>query len=567
MKPNESSYYLALYDIMGIQNFIFSTNKLQENVGSSSIVENLLKKKDFEDKILKNVFSNFLPLDYRNTSDFDISEKKYDGILIYAAGGNALLLSKEKEKIIETTQELSKRVLSETGNLLSVAMATIPTDFTNFIKDYNKIELAIKNNKREKIKTMPLLGIAITKEEFSTGLPAQYCIRYENDLEYVSYPTILKRKVGQTDCYKKKYLDALGEIASNYEFPKEIDNLGQIRGQNYIAVIHIDGNDMGMRCKKLLQDISDYSNALILMNELSNKITDLFTTTTRETIRDLIVNLNNFNDRKIIDWDGTNLPIRPLILNGDDITFITHGKLGIGFAEAFFHNLKRLQKDKKEYFQIKGNPLNISASGGVLIINSKFPFFRAYEICKKLCRSAKTWGKAFEIEGNKNDMKLDEFKPTEKSWIDFHICHSTININLKEIRRHLYNIIGMDTPDPFNVYLNEKSYVIPQYNLLWRPWCINVSKESPEIVKKHDWSSLINLIDNLKNHEWSKNKLMKFKKSLLTSQENLEQFLLELPKNNLEIPEIFESNQMWRDFKTPYFDALDLLDYYYPIIE
>lgn len=570
MESIERDYYLVLYDIMGIQNFIFSTNKLQENLGSSSIVENILSRKKLK-KILSNIFRDILYLDDNSiqASSLEVNSLVNDGVLIYAAGGTALILSNSKIKIKKATKELSKRVLIETGNILSVAMASKPTDFTNYIEDYEEMEKLIEKNKREKIQTMPLLGIAITKEEFSTGLPAQYCIKYQDELEYISYPTILKRKSSQEDVYQTTYLDNYKDSINNrykYKFPKDIGELCQIPGQNDIALIHIDGNDMGRKRKLLLEDISEYSKALINMNELSNKITKLFKSTTKKTIENLIDKLDELNKGDIIKCKGKNLPLRPLILNGDDITFISHGKLGIGFAEAFIRNLQKIQMDEMNFYKLNNQPLNFSASAGVLIINTKFPFHRAYEICEELCRSAKTWGKAIEIKNKKQNSEEDKFIFTEGSWIDFHICHSTININLSETRRGRYNILGIDQPIPFEIEFNRKSYKIPQYNLLWRPWCVTINNKLQDVRENHDWSDLIQIILDFETQEWPRNKLMNFKKSLFSSKEKVEQFKLELPRNNLEIPEFLSKRKIWRDLKTPYFDALDLMDYYYKII-
>ena len=39
----EPQFTLAMYDVRGIQNYIFRTNKLKEIIGASSIVENIIQ--------------------------------------------------------------------------------------------------------------------------------------------------------------------------------------------------------------------------------------------------------------------------------------------------------------------------------------------------------------------------------------------------------------------------------------------------------------------------------------------------------------------------------------------
>ncbi|TXT67218.1 MAG: hypothetical protein BAJALOKI1v1_150017 [Promethearchaeota archaeon] len=580
----KNPHYLVLYDVMGIQNFIFSTNKLRDNLGSSTIVENILKE-DLKNNVINSY--DHLILDYKkydNPSDFKLDDIEKDPIVIYIAGGNALLFFKDKERIKETTKKLTQQLVLKTGNLLSIAMACKKINPNDFLGDYDEIDRLIEKNKREKIQSMPLLGIAITKEEFSTGLPAQYCIKYADkpDLEYVSYSTILKRKSSYETTYEKKYLEDNEYIKDRklkfkYKFPRNIDYLCQIEGQNDIAVIHIDGNDMGRKRKTFLEG-KNYSQSLLKMNELSQKITNLFVETTKKTIYNIIEKLPKLKKEEIIDCvrkekkkaiNKINLPIRPLILNGDDITFISHGKLGIGFAEAFLKNLKKIQNDveKKEDYQMDGKNLNFSGSAGVLIINTKFPFHRAYELSEALCKSAKTMGKAIEIKGKPGEAKKGNFIFTEGSWIDFHISHSTVNINLAETRNHRYNIIGKEVPDKLKVRYLRNQYEVTQYNLLWRPWCIPTTNGSFQFMNDHNWSDLLSLIERFKNkdNKWPKNKLIRFKKSFLETAERVDQFKLELERRELKIPEFSGSSNIWKDRKTPYFDALDLMDYYYQI--
>ncbi|TXT58923.1 MAG: hypothetical protein BAJALOKI2v1_280014 [Promethearchaeota archaeon] len=71
-----------------------------------------------------------------------------------------------------------------------------------------------------------------------------------------------------------------------------------------------------------------------------------------------------------------------------------------------------------------------------------------------------------------------------------------------------------------------------KYNLLRRPWYISTNGISNKLKNEKDWSNLITLIKDFEKHKWPNNKLMKFKISLLSNQENIAQFLLELPKND-----------------------------------
>ena len=41
-QTQEKKSFLAMYDVRGIQNYIFKTNKMQEIIGASRLVENII---------------------------------------------------------------------------------------------------------------------------------------------------------------------------------------------------------------------------------------------------------------------------------------------------------------------------------------------------------------------------------------------------------------------------------------------------------------------------------------------------------------------------------------------
>lgn len=575
MVLSENSKILTLYDVMKIQDFIFSTNKLRENLGSSFIVENVLK--NYLDESIRDNCKNYTHLDYKRVTKEELNTNigKYDAIIVYIAGGNALVLYSDNDILAKVNQAFSKQLLIETGGLLSIAVASVETNLDKFQNDRDKLELLIEKNKRERIQSMPLLGIGITKEELSTGLPAQYEVKIGERPEFFSYPTVLKWQQSDEDPYEKEYLK---DNRNKYKFPKRIDYLGQKSGENYIALIHIDGNDMGRTRKKVLKGTNNYAEALLALNEFSVEIMNLFKNTMRKTINELIFNIEEENLDDTIECkpdEGSdrrlNLPIRPLILNGDDITIISNGKLGINLAEHFLKNLYDAQKK----ITVNNNNIQISASAGVLIINSKFPFHRAYGFAEELCRSAKINGKILEIANRKiNGKNIDEkeFVFTEGCWLDFHITQSTLNINLDETRRNLYNVIGLKNPGSrIETEFGVTKLQTPLYNLIWRPWCVEsplFEKSNESHVHDYNWKDLKSIINHFIEKKWSRNKLIKLKKAMLASKELTDQFKIGLKRTDFTLPVFRGSDEIWReDQYTPYFDALEMMDFYVKLKE
>jgi hypothetical protein len=90
------------------------------------------------------------------------------------------------------------------------------------------------------------------------------------------------------------------------------------------------------------------------------------------------------------------LPVRPVLLGGDDLTFLCDGRIALDLAEAaldaFAREVPHLGR--------------ITACAGVAIVPAHTPFDRAYELAERLCASAK------RRRHEEND---------SGSWIDWHI--------------------------------------------------------------------------------------------------------------------------------------------------
>ena len=92
--------------------------------------------------------------------------------IVYIGGGNAFVAFREKEDATALTRAFSRRVLEETGGLLSVAVAHQETDAADFINDMKIVMQKLARRKFNLPHSMPLLGLAVTREGASDGFPA-----------------------------------------------------------------------------------------------------------------------------------------------------------------------------------------------------------------------------------------------------------------------------------------------------------------------------------------------------------------------------------------------------------
>ncbi|MGD2088564.1 MAG: hypothetical protein PVH61_20470 [Candidatus Aminicenantes bacterium] len=534
----------VLYDVTGIQDYIFSSVKLKENIGASIAVQNVL------DTFLKDSIKSVCP--YASTNwdkypEIKIREQDLDAEIVYIGGGNAMAIFKNEKLYKKVNRRLAKKILEETGEDIKVVSAGVDTNLADFKQDRRDLVKQLKENKFKRIHSSPLQGIAITREGETDGLPAQFCEKYNNRHEYISFPANKKREFE-----KKESFERIITLPKDLQYPKEFDDLGQKEGENHIAVVHIDGNNMGSK----LKEINSYED----MKAFSMKINQAYKQAMQDIIGKLIAACKDgdFFHRLILkdaDKGKYFLPLRVIVLNGDDVTFVTDGRIGIPLAEAFLNHING------KIIRLGDLEISLSACAGVAVIKSHFPFYRAYQLAEELCSSAKQKGKILaKINSNEHEEK------EIGNWLDFHIAYSGVTTDLNQLRKRLYNVPGMDKPKSFEFKeLGARSGTEQEcYNLLWRPWCI-----AGDCDPKYRWQQLKTqiLFPFQNTDEWPRSRLKKLRNESIKSKADIDVLLEEMKSRDRKLP-VFEGDyEYFREYdrQTPYFDGLELLDFYIDI--
>ena len=475
--------YDLYVDLRAIQRYIFSSNKLRDNLGASYLVSHIFD--DFKDE---------------NTG--------------FCGGGNLYRQCDNEIRAKEIVRDLS-RAIFETAPGLSFNAAIVKTkeneDFSSRIKRlHQKLEEEKQNH--QQITTLRSYGV---NAQCSSGpLSAQYRDPFEKD-KYISEVVYTKRiKLLKNDKENDKEDDTISDeysqyLSDDFKLTEEFLEISPLKGEDsHIAVVHIDGNGIGA-IFSTLKTLSDYQ-------EFSKKLNNDMQQALRETIKILEdkirkgewdYNYKTVNEENVLKYI---LPLRPIYIGGDDITFVCEGKLGIVLACTYIEQIKKILNDKE-----------ITFCAGIAIAKTNFPFFQTYKAAEALCRSAK----------NKR-MKEDEIE----SYIDFHMINSSIYSNLEEVRKIQYKSID-------------------GINLLYRPYKIDDLKTQ---------------IENAKNFAktWPNSKLAKFKEVLYKDSSERRTFSRELKtRGDLELyckGESFQDFQTSEDFtlgsKTIFLDIIELID-------
>lgn len=227
------------------------------------------------------------------------------------------------------------------------------------------------------------------------------------------------------------------EETTHYELVTQLEKLGGNKDDNnFIAVVHIDGNLMGKKVqendeelRKILDGISDPEKKLDMYREkkqeFSEKIDKLFKgaySDMQDAVKKQIENgnLKDLSLEEVVNGEKQiNFPVRRIITAGDDICFVSEGKIGIECAVEYMKALWKRSEGEN------------SACAGVAIVHQSYPFYKAYEIAESLCSSAKKYNASLDKEGCANACA-----------IDWHIEYGEMYGGLDEIRKHYVDADG-----------------------------------------------------------------------------------------------------------------------------
>lgn len=341
------SRYLYCAAVQGIQEFIFKTKELRHIVGASELVE----------KICTDAFNEF-----RGSAGDE-------GFIVRAAGNIKFLFDNESD-CRKAIREFPKKVMSMApGVTISQAVCQLKDNsvesFAKAVSDAEQ-KLKIQRNITAPSLTLGWMGM---KRSTSTGSPLIFTSKYsskdEATLAKASYNNLLelsKKSFGKED---------LRDSNIAYE-------ISDITGDNdWIAVIHADGNGLG----KVIQKIGERQD---IFKEFSNKLNEA----TIEAAHKAYLSIcESFDTNKRI-------PIRPVVLSGDDMTTIIRGDLAIPYTKAFLHAFEDATKNilgsilkENEVFDDHSDML--TACAGIAFIKSSYPFYYGYALAEQLCQSAK----------------------------------------------------------------------------------------------------------------------------------------------------------------------------------
>lgn len=404
----EEKPVLAMYDIRGIQEYIFKTNQIKDIMGASKIVGDILEQA-FKEASKSCGYQKIWK--WEKQKGLEVLEKEeIKAQVLFIGGGNGYIVYKDRSYCEEINKKMSLLFLKHTYSL-QLAIAVVEKT-ENFWEDYEKVNEEMEEVKRRMPPARWMGAFPVVQTDQSSGYPLT--MEEKETGKYFCTETYLKQETA------KKIPQGEEKLLDNLIRKKELDS--------NIAIVHIDGNHMGERIQELMgQEEGAYTDAVNRMRGISERISGSFRKTMKYTKEKLDEWLSS-EENETLDPGRTYL--REIIQGGDDITFVCNASIALSLTEIFIRKISEYGMDQDA--KAKGeNRYRLSVCAGIAYLHSHFPFSTGYQVAEECCRMAKKRANEQKIGKETKEYRYG-------NWVDFQICKDIQATDLSAYRKKQY---------------------------------------------------------------------------------------------------------------------------------
>lgn len=389
-------------DLLGIQRYVFGSNRLRDAIGASPLVE------------------------WATSPDGALAGLTADPPLL-AAGGNVLLEFPDLEAAKRFGASYSRRLYDKTPGL-DAAVAHRAFKQGQLARAVQALQVELARTKTERQPGAPLLGLGVTAACRETGLPAHgFDHQDPSDPDAPLSRSILAMRRATRDQRAGARWTHLLEQApviggKRPSFPDDLDHLGRTTGElSLFGVVHVDGNDVGSKIKAWLQNCLDDDAVRAGYRQWSPALDHMAASAMDTVMRRLSVAIGEDEGQVKVrgaepatadlefqlrsEDSSYRLPFRPVLAGGDDLTFVCDGRIALDLAVAVL-----------EAFEASEIPDlgHVLACAGIAICRTHTPFARAYALAEDLCATAKRWLREHNLKASALDWHIGAPPPSAR---------------------------------------------------------------------------------------------------------------------------------------------------------
>ncbi len=495
---------LCILDTRQIQRFIFHSNSMRDAIGGGLLVSHILP--DAILNALSTLEPGLGPDEYDLNTDPDAEIPYFTGKhvqfqLMTCAAGNAMFLARTGELAGKVIRKTARYYLEHAYSLNLTAAAVEKTgdmaaDIFNLYQKLNAVKASAEMQE-------PLGTLPVCIPERKTGDPVVTIDRKNG--EYISESSLLRRAES----------DRQGKIPDL----QMIHTTTASDRKEYRAVIHADGNNLGITIGRILAAACSYEEGIRIRRKINRDIEQNYAGIVRKTLGELeqyyteVLNGNDFKHE-----------IQVVNRAGDDINCICNANLVFPFLILFFNNLKGCM-----IWDSGGISVPLYDCAGVAFVTKTHDFHTAFQLAEACCGNAK---KTAKLDKNLRDGLAG-------NWVDFYVSEHSGLPDLEALRETYY-------------VTREGS------RLLVRPYCLDPEAEGTPV-------SFALLIERmLKIQELSSDKGLELMHSYLMEKAEFWRWTGQMKKKGIDLTKIlgapfFEDKEKNRYFS--WYDPAELSDF------
>lgn len=412
--PGETGPTLVLIELKRLQTFLFTVPRLKEMLGANALIGETIRSDLVKlaegcgaglpadlAKVLPAAPARDLqdPLAGTNVSEaidphLDDPRRLLEGGILSREGGHFTALFPDGGKALA--------FVSAARGLLESALPGLPFDIEARL-------LAKADDRKARSSADPPPAVLPELPIF------QVCTASGRDVaerpgagpdEYISH-RVRSLQTARNRFRRGKTPDLVGLMTAQKAIGQHGETPGDLRelvGNEYLAVIHADGNGLGRRFNQWRSEGAAGSGSLAaLQREVRNeRFFHGMRVAVRRALTDAVA--ETFGG-----WAGQYSPYQVLMLGGDDLLLICRARYALPFLIAY---AQRLADPKLKLPDCR--PLSIGA--GVVIARHTFPFHRLHALAEALAGSAKRLHRARQDGAERPEISVADWMVVTNAW-------------------------------------------------------------------------------------------------------------------------------------------------------
>ena len=342
------------FEAKSIQSYVLGSGKLREMVGASHLVDQLVDG----------------PLD-RVLQVLGIGED----ISFSRRAGGAFMAFLSDRKEAEALRDAWSLVVPQYAPGLEFVMA-----LAEGVNELDASRKALDQMAADRIPAPRLpAGVPIVRIAPRTGHPAVINARTPDGSEWMDAATHRKQVFKRAQALEGKF-----QRNSSKMFPINLEQDFPFQGDNrYVGIVHADGNGLGRMLMALRKTARKSPDGFVeLYRGFSERLAAATEASAQRATTSAILS----------HADGKGfLPIRPLVLGGDDLTCIVRGDLALSFVRAFLEAFEKETRNLCSWLSgvADWHEEHLTACAGIAYVKVNQPFALGYGLAEALCGKAK----------------------------------------------------------------------------------------------------------------------------------------------------------------------------------